>query len=268
MNTAPNLVKHRFLRCVAALVLATFSLSSLAADPVLRKFEKRYLGWKDVCAVLDMQIVSRNGKERDGKARTCLMVDSKDRGYLRVRILEPLGARGTEILSNVDDDGNRKQWLYIPASKRATPIDDKRAEQPFLGTDFTFVDLGLNLIDADDLKAVETGQCDGEACSAFDLPAREGEHHRRLWLITETGAMHHADISDGNGKKLKRMDIGAEQRGQGNYWIPSEVTMNNLTTGSKTIVSWQDIEFDTDLEKDYFDASEIYGTGGSRSPGK
>ena len=246
---------------IASLLVLIWALPASADDPVLKKFEARYLGWKDVCAVLSMKTTTRSGSEREGEAKTCVLIDDHDAGLLRVHVLSPVGARGTEILSHVEDGGERKQWLYMPATKRPIPVDDARNEQPFMGTDFSYVDLSLNLIDAEDMEASGTGDCDGKPCTSYDIPPRPGEHQRRAWLITDTGALHHVDVEK-DGEPLKRMDIGAETQSDKGYWLPSQVTMHNLRTGSNTSVQWKEIEFDTGLDDDYFDPDQIYGTGG------
>lgn len=250
---------------IASLSVALLApVSGMAADPVLEKFEKRYLGWKDLCAVLAMKVTTRSGGEREGEAKTCGLMNEDDSGRLRVRVLAPLGARGTEILSHIEAGGDRKQWLYMPATKRPIPVEDSRSEQPFLGTDFSYVDLSINLIDPETLKPSGTGQCGEAACTAFDIPPREGEYKRRAWLMTETGALHHVDVLDGE-EIVKRLDIGAETQGEQGYWLPSEVKMQNLRTGSHTEVKYTEIEFDTGLDADYFDPKKIYNKGGRSS---
>lgn len=243
------------------LCLLLWTGAAAAADPVLEKFEDRYLGWDDLCAVLEMLVKTRSGGEREGQAKTCVYIDDEDVGLLRVIVQKPLGARGTEILSHVEEGGDRKQWLYMPATKKPIEVDDARNEQPFLGTDFSYVDLSLNLIDADELEPATTGDCDGKPCTAFDIPPREGEFERRVWLITDTGALHHVEARQGEDL-VKRMDIGEETQSESGYWLPSQVTMHSLRTGSSTTVQYKDIEFDTGLDRDYFDPDKVYSKGG------
>ena len=90
-------------------VLLSMAISNNAfADNLADKFEQRYLGWKDFCAVLDLKITSRSGGERDGQSKVCVLREANDQGYLRVTVLAPLGAKGTEILSHVLSGGERK----------------------------------------------------------------------------------------------------------------------------------------------------------------
>lgn len=255
-------MKTRFL-CIALLLAST----SLSAETLADRFEKRYLGWKDFCAVLDLKITSRSGGERDGQARACVLRETETQGYLRVTVLAPVGAKGTEILSHVKTGGERKQWLYIPATKRATPVNDKRAESPFLGTDLSYVDLGVNLVDPEQMKKTGSGKCDEQACEAYDIEPRPGEYRRQAWIIVDTGALHHIDVHDGD-KLVKRMTVGTEVQSEQGYWLPSSVSMENLRSGSTTAISYKEINFDSGQKPEEFDPAKIYGSGGSRAPGK
>ncbi len=202
---------------LTAILLALLS-GNANADNLADKFKQRYLGWKDFCAVLDLKITSRSGGERDGQSKACVMRESDDQGYLRITVLAPLGAKGTEILSHVLSGGERKQWLYIPATKRASPVNDSRAESPFLGTDLSFVDLGVNLVDPEEMQKTGEGDCDGQTCLAYDIEPRPGELRRQAWLIEATGALHHVDIYDGD-KVIKRLTVGKETQNEAGYWL-------------------------------------------------
>ncbi len=255
-------MKITYLLLPMALVSAT-----AWADNLADKFEKRYLGWKDFCAVIDLQIESRSGGLRNGKSKACVLRENDDKGYLRVTVLEPMGAAGTEILSHVDTGGERRQWLYIPATKRATPVNDNRAESPFLGTDLSYVDLGVNLVDPEDMEQTGKGLCDEQPCKAYDIKPRAGEYRRQAWIIEASGALHHVDVYE-NDKPVKRLSVGKESQSAEGYWLPSSVTMENLRSGSKTTMSYAEIKFDSGQSADEYDPDKIYGTGGSRAPGK
>lgn len=237
------------------------------ADNLADKFEQRYLGWQDFCAVLDLKITSRSGGQREGQSKACVLREDEDQGYLRVTVLAPLGAKGTEILSHVLGGGERKQWLYIPATKRASPVNDSRAESPFLGTDLSFVDLGVNLVDPEEMEKTGEGDCDGQPCLAYDIEPRPGEFRRQAWLIEASGALHHVDVYDGE-KAVKRLTIGKETQSEEGYWLPTEVKMENLRSGSATTMAYRDIQFDMGQKAEDYDPKKIYGSGGSRAPGK
>ncbi|MDX1496004.1 MAG: outer membrane lipoprotein-sorting protein [Salinisphaeraceae bacterium] len=251
-----------------ALTLALLLMSATAlAESLADRFEARYLGWTDFCAILDLTVTSRSGGQRLGEAEACVFRPSNDTGYLRAKVLAPIGAKGIEIISHVKQGEERKQWLYSPATKRATPVNDSRAESPFMGTDLSYVDLGINLMDPEDMKKTGSGDCDGKPCVAYDIEPREGEYRRQAWLIEATGALHRVDIYDGD-KQIKRMSLGDETQSEEGFWLPSSVTVENLRTGSKTELRYKEIDFNQGHKAAEYDPDELYGTGGTRAPGK
>ncbi|MGB1581432.1 MAG: outer membrane lipoprotein-sorting protein [Nevskiales bacterium] len=254
-------------RFALTLGLILASSTGIAADTLAERFEKRYLGWSDFCAILDLTVTSRSGGQRQGQAEACVLREGDEVGYLRAKVLAPVGAKGIEIISHVKQGENRKQWLYSPATKRATPVNDSRAESPFMGTDLSYVDLGVNLMDPKEMKKTGEADCDGKACVAYDIEPREGEYRRQAWLIEASGALHRVDIFDGD-KQIKRMQLGKETQSEEGFWLPSSVTVENLRTGSKTELRYQKVDFNQGHEAARYDPDKLYGTGGTRAPGK
>src|SRR5690606_18770804 len=56
---------------------------------------------------------------------------------------EPAQARGVGFLQWVDPHGPDSQWLYLPTTKRVRQITGSRKKESFVGTDFSYEDLGL-----------------------------------------------------------------------------------------------------------------------------
>lgn len=233
-------------------------VANAASDPVLDKFAQRYFGWHDLCADLQLEVEHDDG-ERTGSANACVMLD-KDMGYMRMTIESPHVMKGTVLISHVTKDGKRKQWLYMLATRRAIQIASHKAEQPFLGTDFTYVDLSLNLLDPAQLTPAGKGSCDHDPCRAYDIRSNKNEYLRRIWLMEDSGALDHVDIFD-QGKKIKVLEVEDEAR-VGKYYLPSKLEMTNLSTGGETTVKWSNAKLDQGLKVDYFDPTTLAPASG------
>lgn len=252
-------------RLALALSFALLALpwgAAHAADALLDKFAKRYTGWRDMCATLEMKIEARSGSVREGRSKVCQLRDASGQ-YGSVEVEAPLGARGTALVSQQLADGSVKQWLYMPANKRAIALQVGGAERPFLGSDFSSADLALNLLDPATLKPAGEGKCGEAACRAYETRPRSGEAKRQLWLLKDSGALHHVDVIAG-GKIIKRLDVGAESVSPEGYWIPKTAVMHDLRSGSKTTVSYSGGKFNQQLDRAMFDAEKRWGTGVSR----
>lgn len=249
------------LRLLPLVLLLVLPPGASAADPLLDKFLKRYTGWQDMCATLDMKVEAPGGSKREGRSKVCQLRDASGQ-YGSVEVEAPLGARGTVLLSQQLADGSLKQWMYMPANKRAMALQVGGAERPFLGTDFSTTDLALNLQDPATLKPAGEGKCGAAACRAYETQPRGSEARRQLWLL-DSGALHHVDVIAG-GKTVKRLEIGAESASPEGYWIPKTAVMHDLRSGSKTTASYSGGKFNQKLDRALFDAEQRWGTGAGR----
>ena len=104
----------------------------------------------DQKGVMQMTLINKRGKMRK---RTVLFLskdygkDSKSITYFQ----SPADVKGTGFLSWEYDDPSKDddRWLYLPALKKTRRISGSSKNDYFMGTDFTYDDLGDRSVDED-----------------------------------------------------------------------------------------------------------------------
>lgn len=119
-------------------------------------------------------------KEFDGGRRTLIFFES------------PGDVRNTALLSVDYDDRSRadEQWLYLPSLRRSTRISGSGRSGSFMGSDFTYSDLGKPDPEDYDLKLLEEStDVDGEDCWLIEATPRNakvqqetGYSRSHLWV--------------------------------------------------------------------------------------
>lgn len=259
---------------ILALLLPLYALTALAepsADPVVDKLEARYLGWKDLCTQMQLKNIGKSGNVQDGSSKLCVLFGADGNRYGRVTVMSPAVARGMDLIMRADlvgqtSGGKSQQWLYMPASKRATLINANNTESPFLGSEFSFADLDLAYLDPARLKRLDEVACGTERCLRYSVSGNANAQIKRvLWVLPATGSIRQIEIQK-QGKPYKQLSVEHEVQHPSGWWVADQVVMRNLQTGARTESAWKDIRFNSGMKPADFDPKKIYGTGPSGRP--
>lgn len=261
-------------RTLTAVVLALLALPlgvRAAPDATVDKLAKRYLGWKDVCAELQLKNISKTGATQKGSSKTCALFTADGNRYGRVTVLEPAVARGmdvitrAELVGQVNTAGKSQQWLYMPATQRATLINASNSESPFLGSEFSFADLDLAYLDPPGLKFIDEKNCGAQRCRRYSVRNQPGSNVSRVVGVTAQGEIKQIEVNK-LGKPYKLLLVEHEAKHPAGWWMADKVVMRNLQTGARTESVTTNIKFNAGLKPDQFDPKKIYGPAPSGRP--
>lgn len=256
-------------------LLAALTPGSLCAgppnDPVIDRLTARYLGWTDLCAHMQLKNIGKSGSVQDGSSKMCVLFGPNGTRYGRVTVMSPAIARGMDLITKADlvgqtSGGKSQQWLYMPASKRATLINANNTESAFLGSEFSFADLDLAYLDPSRLKRLDEVACGTERCLRYAISSdNKSLISRVLWVLPASGAIRQIEINK-QGKAYKQLVVEHESKQAGGWWVADQVVMRNLQTGARTESAWKDIRFNGGLKPADFDPKKIYGAAPSGRP--
>lgn len=247
------------------LCLVTVCLSvaqALAADPdgheIMRMAYNRADG-EDRTSVMTMTLVNKRGRQRVREVESY----SKDYGPDRKSVMvfrSPADVRGTAYLSwdyeeiGKDDD----KWLYMPALKKVRRISGSSRNEYFMGTDFTYDDMGKRNVDKDTHTLLGTEEVKGHACWKVEsVPVDPGDLYTRRvqWVSTTAHMTLKAEYYDKDG--LVKIYRAVEFVQQGEFWTLLRSEMDNVSREHKTIMEVTSMRYDTGLEDSMFQVSAI-----------
>jgi hypothetical protein len=261
---------HAFFLLACALVCA-FQARGASADPVIDRLSARYLGWKDLCTQMKLRNVGKSGFAQEGSSKLCVLFDASGNRYGRVTVMSPAVARGMDLITRADlvgqtSGGKSQQWLYMPASQRATLINANNSESSFLGSEFSFADLDLAYLDPARLQRLDEVACGTQRCLRYAVGGTStAQVSRILWVAPDTGAIRQIEIQK-QGKPYKQLSVEHETRHPSGWWIADQVVMRNLQTGARTESNWGDTRFNAGMKPADFDPKKLYGSGPSGRP--
>jgi predicted RND superfamily exporter protein/outer membrane lipoprotein-sorting protein len=180
------------------------------------------------------------------------MTDEGDAQFLEY--LAPADVRGTKFLSINPKEGENQMWLYMPALGRERRIASHMTGDSFMGTDFTYEEIGGNFDYEDDYNVQRLGDQveQGVNCYLLELTAKASDapyDKVRMWVWQEK--MVPVKIEFYAGENLtKTLTLSDFQLVSGEL-IPHHVVMANNVQGTRTILELQDVSQE-DVSPDVF----------------
>lgn len=194
---------------------------------------------------------------------TMEMVITDDRGRTRSRTMQswsqtgeditksliiftaPGNVRGTGFLS-VTENGSTSQRLYLPTVGRIQVIGSGERGDRFMGSDFTYEDLGDQDPDSYEFEWLE------EYPEYYKIRANKPESdqyaHIEFEIEKETYAVRTIHYYDTEGEQIKRLEAEQFEQLTDSLRSPSKMTMFDLREDRNTVITWSDREINADIE--------------------
>lgn len=225
-----------------------------------RELSKTTRKWNDRVQDLRLRIVDRRGGERTRELVIKVKKYPQDRTRSIVFFKNPADVRGVGMLQWADPKGKDEQWLFLPELGKVRQISGAAKRESFVGTDFSYEDLAVitQILDWDDSEAradyVRSEEIDGRKFHVLEFTptGKEISYARiRTWLDAEDLIILRYEMVDGDGQVTKRLVLG-DVRKIGTIPTPFAMEMRNESGGSRTVVSFTRVEYDTGLSDDEF----------------
>jgi outer membrane lipoprotein-sorting protein len=150
---------------------------------------------------------------------------------------------------NKDDD----QWLYLPALRKIKRISGSDKEDSFMGTDFTFDDMGDRQVEEDVHKLVREEKYQNSQCYVVESIPKEKKYiysKKMVWVDKQEWIIHKVEFYDRKARHMKTLLI--EWIKVQGIWARKLMHMSNVQTGHQTFIEIDNIKINTGLGEDYF----------------
>ena len=246
------------MRKLFFLILAAFLGGNLLAEDapsvdeiVAKANQAAYYAGKDGRARVKMTITDSGGSERV-RQFTILRLNTKGENQkFYVYFTEPSDVRKMAYLVWKNASGDDDRWLWMPALnlvKRIAP-GDKRTS--FVGSDFVYEDVSGRGVDEDVHELTDTTD---KHYVLKNTPKEAGsvEFSRYdLWIDKTTFLPVKAEYYDKAGKLYRRVEA-LKIETIGGYPTVLESRVSDLNTGSSTLNTFSDVQYDLGLKENIF----------------
>lgn len=245
-----------------ALVFAAMAVQAqqLTGRDVMKRVDERPDG-DTRYAQMELTLVKKNGTKRVRKVESWAKDVGKDTKKI-MYFTYPGDVKGTGFLTwDYDEIGkDDDKWLYLPAMKKTRRISGSSSKTDyFMGTDFTYDDMGDRNIDEDRHKLLRTEKRDGHTCWVVEsVPVDKREIYSRkvTWVAQDCLTGIRVEYYDKLNKLHRVLTVSEITKIQG-FWTKHRMEMENVQTGHKTVIVIKNPKYDMRLDTSLFTVSRL-----------
>jgi outer membrane lipoprotein-sorting protein len=235
------------------LLAAPCQSADMSAYEIVKKSEDLLNQANDSKADMLMTLVNKKGKKRERKLSTYIKEGENDSSKSLLFFQSPADVKGTSFLVWSEPDKDDQQWLYLPALQRVRQISASGKGESFMGTEFTFFDMGSHDIDDYTYTLVKEADYDGQPCYVIEALPKKVQFYNKVivWIRKDNFIPAMADFYNTKDQYLKQGIFSDIKNIQG-IDTPTHIEMHNRQNKRSTILELNNIVYDTGLKDDIF----------------
>ncbi|MEW5825569.1 MAG: outer membrane lipoprotein-sorting protein [Candidatus Bipolaricaulota bacterium] len=171
----------------------------------------------------------------------------------------PEDVAGTSFLT-IETDGDDDAWLYLPALGLTKRIDAGSRSQSFMGSDFTYDDMGDRDIDAYEYTFLREDTIEGEHVLVVEGTAvdPQGSGYSKVvtWIRDDIWMPVMVEYYDLNGD-LQKVQTNPRIENIDGYWAVTRMQMENVQIDHKTIVEMSQVEVNAGTPQELFTSGAL-----------
>jgi outer membrane lipoprotein-sorting protein len=167
----------------------------------------------------------------------------------------PADVRETAFMSWTYDDPSKPddQWIYLPALRRVRRISAEKKNDNFMGSDFTYEDLGERHPEIDTHRVTGTETIDGRTVFVVESVLSHDSAYGRTvsWVADGIWIGLRREFYDTSGNLLKTLEVEQYREIDG-FWTINQMTMTNAESGHSTTMELSDLRLNTGIAENTF----------------
>jgi len=250
-------MKHKHTPLILSFMLTILMIQPLSAEITGKKIMEDVYNkptGDDMQGELTMTLTNKQGETRVRTLKQYIKYgDKMDKKIMFFQ--SPADVRGTSFMNWSYADGrDDDQWIYLPALKRTKRISSDGRSDNFMGSDFTYDDLGDRHPDEDTHTLLREETLEGKACWVVEsIPKEEDYMYSKTitWVMKDNYLGLRREFYDEDGDLLKILTIKKYDLIDG-FWTILETEMKNVQKDHKTNMAFNNVQIDQGIPDSRF----------------
>jgi len=247
------------MKTIKLIIIAVIVAASLSANAqitgreIVENVYTRPTG-EDQTSIMTMTLTNKSDQTRVRKIKQY----SKDLGDIEKSIMffmSPADVKNTSFMNwTYDDDKSDDQWIYLPALKRVKRISSDSKSDYFMGSDFTYDDLGDRKLDADVHNLLKEETVDNHECYVVESVSKDDDYMYSktiTWIRKDNYVGVKKEFYDEDDDLIKILSIKNVKQISG-LWIVTHSEMKSVQKNHKTVITLSDIKVNTGVSTSKF----------------
>jgi len=221
----------------------------LTGFEIIKNVYERPQGEKQT-ADMTMILENSRGDQRIRKIKQF----SKDYGNVEKKVMffvSPADVKNTSFMNWTYSDEKKtdEQWIYLPALKRVKRISSDSRDDYFMGSDFTYDDLGDRKPEEDTHRLLKTENLDGKDCYVIESISKDEDYiysKTITWIIKDNYIGLKKEFYDEDEDLLKVLNIKEIITVDGIETIVNS-EMEDVQKEHKTMIKLENLQYDFNI---------------------
>ena len=231
-------------------VVMTFMSQGLAETPeekglkIAQDSREKTRGYGGDESEMKMVLIDAHGVETVREMQGKVMEVAGDGTRSLSIFLTPKDVKGTKMLTWNHPDADDDQWLFLPSLRRVKRISSSNKSSSFMGSEFSYEDLGSQEVEKYSYKWLRDEKIDGEDCWVLErTPKKESGYSKQtIYLSKRYNNPSKVDYFDRRSELLKSAIFSGHQEftvGAKKFWMASKIHIKNVQTEKQSIFTWE-----------------------------
>jgi outer membrane lipoprotein-sorting protein len=227
----------------------------LTGEEILDRIEQESAVTEGGTGVINLITENKRGEQRSSTVRMYRKESNGTEKQL-LEYLEPADVKGTKFLSITEEGKEALMYIYFPFLGRERRIAAGEESDSFMGTDFTYEEMGSGQTYQEEYDAsrLKDEVLEEYPCYVLRLTPQEEDSdytYIKMWVWQEEFLVLRIEFyeeGDRLTKALSNSDIREEEEGE---FMPHRIVMADEIKGTKTIIEIIETK-EEELSEDYF----------------
>jgi outer membrane lipoprotein-sorting protein len=226
---------------------------NLTGKQIIEKVYNRPTG-DNQTSDLAMTLINKSGAQRLREIKQFTM-DLGDVEKSIMFFLSPADVKNTSFMSwTYDSDQSDDQWIYLPALKKTKRISSDSKSDYFMGSDFTYDDLGDRKLEDDTHKLLREETLDGKECYVVESLSKNEDYmysKTLVWVNKSNFIGVQKEFYDEDEDLLKILAIKEVEEISG-IWVITNSEMKNVQKNHRTTMVLNNVQINTGMSASKF----------------
>ena len=185
---------------------------------------------------------------------------------MEVVFTAPKEIAGVALLSVHQPGLQELQYVYTPATDRVRSVVPQERSSRFIGTDFTYEDIGERALDDFNYRLIGDAETvDGHKTYKIEATpvdsSRSQYKYVYLWVAQDVPVILFAEMYDAQGKKVRVLH-GTDLKRENGIWGARHTEMRTPADGTRTVLTIDSVKFNTKPDEKLFTPQGLSGALG------
>ena len=258
-----NKAKVSVIVLVLALMVTGFAAAQITGTQVMENVFDRPTG-PDIQSDLTMTLTNSRGSTRVRGIKQFIKEFGDDEKKIMF-FTSPADVKDTSFMSWSYGNGNSDDmWIYLPALRKVKRISSDSKSDYFMGSDFTYDDLGERHPSEDTHRLLKEETINGEDCYVVESVSKDRDYFYSKtisWVVKDEWFGMKKEFYDEDGDLLKVLTIDDYEKING-YWVILDMEMYNEQKDHTTRMELDNVKIGEGINDNQF--TERMMTRGAR----